>query len=71
MELALKVWEAWTNQVVKVTKGGMAMGIVALYGMFLAELYRLVALEINNLGAETDFEKDLKDLLKKKRHRNK
>ncbi|MFY7670570.1 hypothetical protein ACOSP6_05735 [Tenacibaculum sp. MEBiC06402] len=65
MELALKVWEAWTNQVVKVTKGGMAMGIVALYGMFLAELYRLVALEINNLGAETDFEKDLKDLLKK------
>lgn len=41
------------------------MGIVALYGMFLAELYGLVALRINDLGAETDFEKDLEKLLKK------
>lgn len=65
LDLALKIWEAWTNQLIKVTKGGMAMGIVALYGMFLAELYRLVALEINNLGADTDFEEDLKKLLKK------
>ena len=41
------------------------MGIVALYGMFLAELYGVVALEVNSLGAGADFEKDLKGLLKK------
>lgn len=65
LELALKIWETWTNLLVKVTKGGITMGIVALYGMFLAELYGLVALRINDLGAETDFEKDLEKLLKK------
>lgn len=65
LEMALKIWETWTNLVVKVTKGGITMGIVALYGMFLAELYGVVALEVNSLGAGTDFEKDLKDLLKK------
>lgn len=65
LDMALKIWEAWTNLLVKVTKGGMAMGIVALYGMFLAELYGLVASTVNEMGANTDFEKDLKDLLKK------
>ncbi len=65
MDMALRVWEAYTNQLIKVTRGGMAMGVVALYGMFLAELYALVALVVNDMGANTDFEEDLEKLLKK------